>query len=211
MVAHVDIERSRFSMPVRKLALAINANLPEDIRVVSAVRACADFHARFWATGKEYRYQVWNHRAMNPLLRQQAWHVPTPLDVAAMRVAAALLVGQQDFRSFAANRNYKEEHTERRLTECIVRRQGPLITFRLRADGFLYRMCRGIVGTLVQVGQGKLSARDLAEILHQRDRRAAGMTAPAQGLVLWKVSYARRGTPARTVRRDVEALPMEME
>jgi tRNA pseudouridine38-40 synthase len=196
MVAHVDIEQARFRMPVRKLALAINANLPDDIRVVSAVRAAGAFHARFWATGKEYRYTVWNDRAMNPLLRRQAWHVPTPLNVAAMRTAGAALVGRHDFRSFAANRNYPEVNTVRHLSLCAVRRQGPLITFRLRADGFLYKMCRGIVGTLVQVGQGKLVEQDVAAIVDQRDRRAAGMTAPAHGLVLWKVFYARRGGPA---------------
>jgi len=210
MVAHVDIERSRFRMPVRKLALAINANLPDDIRVVSAVRARPDFHARFWTTGKEYRYFVWNDRAMNPLLRSQAWHVPTPLNVGAMRSAAAQLEGRHDFRSFAANRNYKEEHTVRHLMGCTVRRQGPLITFRLRADGFLYKMCRGIVGTLVQVGQGKLSTQGLAEILQQLDRRAAGMTAPSQGLVLWKVFYPARGAPPPKAR-EVTALGLEME
>ena len=211
MVAHVDIEKSQFRMPVRKLALAMNANLPEDIRIVSAARAPGNFHARFWAIGKEYRYRIWNHRAMNPLVRHQAWHVPTPLNVTAMRAAAAQLVGQQDFRSFAANRNYREEHTERHLSRCAVRRRGPLITVHLRADGFLYKMCRGIVGTLVQVGQGKLSHQDLGAILQQRDRRAAGMTAPALGLVLWRVFYPKRGRPPEAVQPGQEAGAMELE
>src|SRR5262249_6203455 len=84
MVAHFELPRAEFRMPARKLALAINAWLPEDVRVVSASRAARDFHARFDAIGKEYRYYVWNHPAMNPLLRLTAWHVPKPLDWAAM-------------------------------------------------------------------------------------------------------------------------------
>src|SRR5437879_5608291 len=88
MVAHVEIPRAEFKMPAARLALALNAHLPADIRVVSAVRCRADFHARFHATGKQYRYFIWNHPAMNPLLRHQAWHVPRPLDFGAMRDAA---------------------------------------------------------------------------------------------------------------------------
>ncbi len=195
MVAHVDILRDRFRMPVRKLALALNANLPEDIRVVSAVRARGDFHARFWAVGKEYRYTVWNHRSMNPLLLNRAWHVPQALDVPAMVRAARSLVGEHDFRSFAANRNYEVEFTRRHMSMCAVRGRGPLLTFVLRADGFLYKMCRGIVGTLVQVGQGKLGGEDLLGVFAERDRSAAGMTAPAHGLVLCRVFYPPGGKP----------------
>ena len=95
MVAHVEIPKSEFRMEVRKLALALNAFLPLDIRVLTAVRAGADFHARFQARGKQYRYTLWNFPVMNPLLRTQAWHVPLPLDVAAMRRAARVFVGQR--------------------------------------------------------------------------------------------------------------------
>jgi len=193
MVAHVDVPPERFRLPARKFALALNAHLPRDIRVVSATRVAPDFHARFWARGKEYRYFVWNHRVMNPLLRHQAWHVPTPLDLRAMRAAAAGLLGRHDFRSFAANRRYRAEHTVRELSQCSVRRQGSLLTFTVRADGFLYKMCRGIVGTLVQVGQGKIDAAGVQTILGHCDRRVAGMTAPAEGLVLWKVFYPAVG------------------
>lgn len=189
MVAHVDLPRDRFRMPMRKLPLAVNAHLPEDIRVVAASRCRRDFHARFQARGKEYRYFIWNHPVMNPLLRHQAWHVPKPLDLPAMRLAARRLKGKHDFRAFAANRNYQVEHTVRTLSQCRILREGPLITVVLRADGFLYKMCRGIVGTLVQVGQAKLGGREIDRILASRDRRVAGMTAPAHGLVLWKVFY----------------------
>ncbi len=189
MVAHVEIPKAEFKMPVNKLALALNAHLPEDIRVLSARRCAADFHARFDAAGKQYRYFVWNHTAMNPLLRHQAWQVPRTLDLPAMRSAAHLFLGKHDFKSFAANRNYEVECTVRTLSRCEIRRNGPLLTFIIEGDGFLYKMCRGIVGTLVQVGQGKIASEEIKRILAGKDRRLAGMTAPACGLVLWKVFY----------------------
>ena len=189
MVAHVEIPRAEFRMPVAKLALALNAHLPEDIRVLSAARCRADFHARFDASGKQYRYFVWNHVAMNPLLRHQAWHVPKPLDLPAMRAAAKLFHGKHDFKSLAATRNYEMTSTIRNLTRCDIKRNGPLLTFIIEGDGFLYKMCRGIVGTLAQVGQGKIPPEDIKNILDKKDRSAAGMTAPAHGLVLWKVFY----------------------
>jgi tRNA pseudouridine38-40 synthase len=192
MVAHVEIPRTQVRMPTAKLTLAVNAHLPEDIRVTSARRCPAEFHARFHAKAKQYRYFVWNHTAMNPLLRRQAWHVPKKLDLAAMRPAARLFLGRRDFKSLAASRNYEAESTVRTLTRCEIRRNGPLLTFIIEGDGFLYKMCRGIVGTLVQVGQGKIAAGEIRGILAGKDRRLAGMTAPAQGLVLWKVSYAAR-------------------
>jgi tRNA pseudouridine38-40 synthase len=173
MVAHVGIPRDEFKMPLAKLALALNACLPPDIRVMAAVRCRPDFHARFDATGKQYRYFVWNHSAMNPLWRHQAWHLPRPLDLPAMR----------------GTRNYPMASTVRTLTRCEIKRRGPLLTFILEGDGFLYKMCRSIVGTLAQVGQGKFVAQEIQNMLAGKNRRLTGMTAPAHGLVLWKVSY----------------------
>jgi tRNA pseudouridine38-40 synthase len=189
MVAHFEVPAAEFKVPVRKLVLALNAHLPEDIRVLAAQRAMPDFHARFSATGKQYRYFAWNHPAMNPLLRQRAWHVKRKLDLAAMRRAAAHFVGRHDFRSFRVNPDYDTDSTVRTLTRCDICRQGPLLTFIIEGDGFLYRMCRGIVGTLVQVGEGRIAPVEIKRILKQRDRRMAGVTAPAHGLVLWKVFY----------------------
>ncbi len=192
MVAHFEVSRAECRMSARKLALAINAWLPEDVRVLSAARAPQRFHARFDAAGKEYRYFVWNHPAMNPLVRHTAWHVPRPLDLRAMRAAAPGLVGKHDFQSFAANPGYARESTVRTLTRCRLRKNGPLLTFIIEGDGFLYKMCRGIAGTLVQVGLGQFPADEVRRILARRDRRVAGMTAPAHGLVLWKVHYRRK-------------------
>jgi tRNA pseudouridine38-40 synthase len=189
MVAHVEISHAEFKMPVARLALALNSYLPDDIRVMSAVRVSEKFHARFSATGKQYRYFVWNHAAMNPLLQNRAWHFPMKLNLATMRTAAKLFIGRHDFKSFAGTRSYEMDSNVRTLTRCDIKKAGPQITFIIEGDGFLYKMCRGIVGTLVQVGQGKIPLSRVKAILASRDRREAGMTAPAQGLVLWKVFY----------------------
>jgi len=201
MVAHFEVPAKQCPMTPRKLALALNHWLPEDVRVLSAARAPGNFHARFDASGKQYRYFVWNHPAMNPLLRHSAWHVPKKLDLRAIRRATPLFVGRHDFQSFAANRGYQMETTVRTLTRCDVRKNGALLTFIIEGDGFLYKMCRGIVGTIVQAGLGKFPADDIKPMLAKKDRRVAGMTAPAHGLVLWKVFYNK----SRSSRRE-EAL-----
>jgi tRNA pseudouridine38-40 synthase len=202
MVADLEVPRAEFRMPLRKAALALNAFLPEDIRVVSAQRVPAGFDARFDASGKQYRYFVWNRPVMNPLLRTHAWHVPTKLDVAAMRAAARRLLGRHDFRSFAATHTYEIKDTVRTLTRCDIRRSGPLLTFILEGDGFLYKMCRGIVGTLVQLGRGRWTEADLNRMLAAKDRRVAGVTAPARGLVLWRVFYRKREARDENVKRE---------
>lgn len=191
MAAHLEVPRAGIRMTPRKLLLALNAHLPEDVRVMAVARVSEKFHARFDARGKQYRYFVWNHAAMNPLLRATAWHVTRPLDLKAMRAAALLFVGRHDFQSFAANPGYKKESTVRTLTRCDIKKSGLQLTFIIEGDGFLYKMCRGIVGTLVQVGLGKFPAEEIKTMLAKRDRRVAGMTAPAHGLVLWKVFYRK--------------------
>lgn len=190
LVAHFEVPRDEVRMPAGQLAPAINSGLPDDIRVVAAARAAATFNARFDATAKQYRYTVWNHPAMNPLLRHRAWHVPQPLDLAAMKAAAALFVGRHDFRSFTAKRAGVLGDSTRTLTRCEVTRRGSEITLLLEGGGFLYKMCRGITGTLVQVGQGKFPPSEVTAMLDHRDRRRAGVNAPAQGLVLWQVKYS---------------------
>ena len=194
MVAHFEVPKAEAKLLVKRLALSLNAFLPADIRVQTAVRAKADFHARFDAVGKQYRYRVWNHHAMNPLLNGRAWHVPRPLDFAKMKAMAKLFVGKHDFKSFAANHPYEMESTVRTLTRCEVRRAGREYTFIIEGDGFLYKMCRGIVGTLIQAGYGRFSVAEVEAMFAKTDRCAAGMSAPAHGLVLWKVYYPSRKT-----------------
>ena len=109
-----------------------------------------------------------------------------------MREAASAFLGRHDFRSFRSNPDYDTDVTVRTLQDCKILRRGPLLTFVIRGDGFLYRMCRGIVGTLIQVGEQRIAASAIGEILAKHDRRGAGMTAPAHGLVLWKVFYAKK-------------------
>ena len=200
MVAHFEAPKGEWRPSSRKLALALNAWLPQDIRIISATRTAETFHARFDAVGKQYRYRVWNHSAMNPLLRNSAWHVPRRLDVRTMRDATRHFIGKHDFRAFTANTRYDKGSTVRKLTRCDIRQQGPLLTFIIEGDGFLYKMCRGLVGTLVQAGQGKFAADETKKMLAKKDRRLAGMTAPAQGLVLWKVFYKRQRAAFRPTR-----------
>lgn len=189
MVAHFEVPKAKFRMSLAKLPLAINAKLPPDIRVMTAKQVGSDFHARFDARGKQYRYFVYNYHALDPLLRHTAWHVPKQLDLGEMRKALTHFVGKQDFAAFANNRNYEMESTVRTVTRCDLKRNGPHLTFIIEGDGFLYKMCRGIVGTVIQVGQGKFSPAAIKQMLKAKDRQMAGMTAPAHGLILWKVFY----------------------
>jgi tRNA pseudouridine38-40 synthase len=206
MVAHFEVPRVGTNISARKLSLALNAWLPEDIRIVSAQLARKEFHARFDASGKQYRYLVWNHPATNPLMRRTAWHVPRRLDIEAMRHAARFFLGKHDFRSFSATPGYERTSTVRTLTRCDIKQSRQLLTFTIEGDGFLYKMCRGIVGTLVQAGLGKFPPTDIKRMLATCDRSVAGMTAPAHGLVLWKVYYRKKssGDHAKTQPESCE-------
>ena len=197
MAAHFEVPRAEARMTPHKLSLALNAHLPADIRIVSVAKARGKFHARFDAAGKQYRYFVWNHAAMNPLLRHTAWHVTRKVDLRLMHAAAKLFVGKHDFQSFSSNPGYKKQTTVRTLTRCDVKRSGVQYTFIIEGDGFLYKMCRGIVGTIVQAGLGKFPPEDVKTMLVKADRRVAGMTAPAHGLVLWKVFYPKSRSSQR--------------
>jgi len=191
MVAHFQIPCAELKMPDRHLLLAINAGLPDDIRVRKAIAAKESFHARFDATGKQYRYVVWNHAAMNPLLRTQAWHVPQTLNLEAMKEAAEYFTGRKDFRAFTAKRDGILGDSVRTLTRCEIKKSGSKLTFIIEGEGFLYKMCRGIVGTLIQIGYGKYPPDEVLRMFSGKDRGMAGMNAPAHGLVLWKVFYPK--------------------
>ena len=196
MVAHVEVSKAEYRIEDRKLRLALNAFLPDDVRVMEARRVSMTFHARFDATGKQYRYTVWNHPVMDPLQHNTAWHVPRELDFERMQRGARHFVGKRDFRAFAVKREYELRSTVRTVTGCKIHKKDSMLTWVIEGDGFLYKMCRGIVGTLVEVGTGKLKPGDIRDILKSRDRARAGVTAPPHGLVLWKVHY-RRGKAGR--------------
>jgi len=185
-VAHFDLHRP---FPIKSLPLAFNSLLPPDIRVLAAAKANSKFDARRHATGKEYRYFIWNDEIMPPVHRLYKAHVRHPLDVKAMRDAAALLVGRHDFAAFTAASRREIETTVREIYDLTVTRRGCEIVIRVRGSGFLYKMVRSLAGFLIRVGEGAVPAGDARAILESRVRTARVPTARAQGLFLWNVSY----------------------
>ena len=176
-----------------RIPRALNAHLPEDIAVRNAIVVPAEFHARYGVISKEYEYVIYNGRERDPFYRDRAWHIPTPIDdtaLAAMQEAAAYFVGKQDFAAFrAASADTLDKDTVRHVMCATVERHGDVISFRVRADGFLYNMVRIMVGTLAAVAAGRLTPSDIPSILASGDRRRAGQTAPACGLYLDEVYY----------------------
>lgn len=174
------------------LVRALNANLPDDVAVLDAADVPDDFHATLSAVKKRYRYVIHNHPVRDPLRRRYAWHFPVPLDVETMHRASQALRGTHDFRSFETSGSERQTSV-RTVFDIGVRRgeadEARLVLVEVEADGFLYNMVRSIVGTLVQVGRGARSELWVGEVLARCDRRAAGRTAPPQGLFLVKVDY----------------------
>jgi len=171
---------------VADLARGVNALLPEDIAVSELEVADEDFHARFSATGRTYEYRIRNAPSRRPLERHREHWLPEPLDLRAMRAASALLVGRHDFAAFAAGSS-----GERSVRRADWERDGTLLRLTIEADAFLRGMVRGIVGTMIWVGRGKIGAERVGEILAGRDRSQAGPSAPARGLCLVAVRYER--------------------
>jgi tRNA pseudouridine38-40 synthase len=166
---------------------ALNAALPQDIVVRELVQAAPDFHPRYDARSRRYRYTVYNAPIRSPLTRRTSLHVSVPLDLGAMDAATALIVGEHDFAAFG--RPTRGGVTVRRVMEAGWGAEVPWLFFEIEANAFLFRMVRSIVGTLLQVGQGRWSPREFGVILASRDRSSAGQTAPARGLSLIRVSY----------------------
>jgi len=175
-------------VPTSKIHLAMNALLPDDIKVLQAEEVPLDFHARFSATAKTYRYSIYNHRVMSPLHRLYCYHEPRLLDVRAMQEGAAYLVGTHDFKSFQAQGTPVKD-TVRTIYRADIFSEPPLIHLYLRGNGFLYNMVRIITGTLLDIGMGKIPPSEMAHIIAARDRTRAGTTVPPQGLCLMEVEY----------------------
>lgn len=187
MVIHFDWKEKR--PDGRDLLRALNALLPEDIRVIQLARAKPNFHARFDARSKRYRYRILNARHNDPFRRKAVWFVHQPLDLTAMRRAARYFVGKKNFSAVAANPGYERRTMVRHVTHCAVLKRGDEIHIEIEADGFLYKMARTIVGTLLEVGLGRRRGESVLELLKSKDRNKAGKTAPAQGLFLVRVKY----------------------
>lgn len=187
MTASLDWEHPRIS--AADLRRALNALLPDDIRVLETRRAAPGFHARFSAKRKLYRYRIQNAAVADPLRRGVCWHVPHALDLAAMRAAAAAFLGKHDFSAVATNPGYARASMVRTVRLCRVQRKGDEVRIDVEGDGFLYKMVRTMIGTLVEVGGGRRTPSSVAALLASRDRRRAGKTAPAHGLCLMRVAY----------------------
>ena len=185
-VAHFDL---KLPWETRRLQHGLNAVLPAAVRISELRLARPTFHARYDAQGKEYRFTVWNAPVACPLHRLQAVHVRLPLDVAAMRRAAAMLEGTRDFAAFSANPHREIGGTVRTLWRLSVRKQGALVTISALGDGFLYKMVRSLTGHLLRVGLGKVPAEETPALLESKLRTARVETAPAHGLCLWKIHY----------------------
>lgn len=185
-VAHFDLRRP---WEAWKLQRGMNSFLPDAVRVLELRRARPDFHARYDATGKEYRFSIWNAPVPSPLHRRQAVHVRLPLDLAAMRKSAAILVGTHDFAAFSANPHREIGGTVRTLWRLSVRKQGGLVVIAAVGDGFLYKMVRSLAGHLLQVGTGRVPPEETPVLLASQRRTARVETAQAHGLCLWKIHY----------------------
>lgn len=170
-----------------RLQLALNALLPPDCSVREAAEVAPEFSARFSARERTYVYAILNRRQRSALLARYAHHAPRAIDLAAMRSAAGCFVGQHDFRAFCASA--PGEPTVRTVTRLVIEPRGELIRIEIAAAGFLHRMVRTIVGTLLECGEGRRAPDELSAILAAADRTHAGSTAPAHGLWLAGVRY----------------------
>lgn len=167
---------------------ALNALLPDDIVIKDAQEAAPSFHARFSAKAKEYRYKVRIAQERDVFLRNYCYHFPYPLDIGAMRRSLSLIEGTHDFTSFCLAKTDVDDRV-RTIYTADMTVQDDLLEFRFIGNGFLYNMVRIIVGTILEVGQGKRSVDSISSALAAKDRRFARKTAPPQGLYLWKVYY----------------------
>jgi len=186
-------------IPCKSLRTALNDALPPSIRVRSVREVGGDFHARYGARSKNYRYRILQSPVCPPFLSRFVYHYPYSLDCRPMSKAARALEGEHDFTSFAGadpgrsgSRDSKQEVSNVRqiFSSRLVRRKDlSLVVYEVRGSGFLHHMVRNIVGTLMEVGNGRRAPGDILSILEARDRSKAGPTAPAQGLWLVKVEY----------------------
>ena len=174
-----------------RLIAGMNAKLPEDIAVSDCIEVPDDFHPRYDATAKQYRYRIWNGKARNPFWEGRAHYVHPPLDAERMNENAKDFLGTHDFTSFTNSKEVINDNV-RTVRRAEVFREGDSIVFLVEADGFLYNMVRIMAGTLLAMETGQRESGSIPAILEARDRNAAGKTAPACGLYLHRVFYEDR-------------------
>lgn len=185
LVAHFRCERV---LDLKAYREGVNHFLPADVAVVKAEEVPNDFHARFSAVGKWYRYTIWQGEVRSPLLSGRHWHIRKHLDVAAMRTAVAGLVGRHDFSAFRSS-GCDARTTVREIVGIEISEQHGLLHIDIAGSGFLRNMVRIIVGTVVEIGLGKRPASTISSLLENGQREVSGVTAPAAGLCLMKVWY----------------------
>lgn len=195
-VAHCDVPET-VRMSGDAWANALNACLPLTIRVLRAEEADPQFHSRFDAVGKVYRYRIWRPRMLSPFEADRAWHVYGPLDVEAMRWSCEKLIGTHNFVRLSANRGdmpeierrQRTEKTTRTIHRVDLREDGDVLEFEFEGDGFLYKMVRLIVGSLIHVARKREPKEWFASLLADLTGKQSNQTAPACGLYLVRVSY----------------------
>ena len=175
-------------IPAEKVCYALNARLPEDIRVTRSEEVPRDWHPRKCESRKTYEYRIYLGEILPPVKRLYCHHVYRPLDVEAMQRAAAFLVGEHDFKSFCSAGS-QAKSTVRTIYNLDIDKDGDMITIVIRGNGFLYNMVRIIVGTLIKVGLGVYPPEHVEEIMAAKDRGMAGQTVAAQGLTLVGIEY----------------------
>ena len=175
-------------LPLERIQKGLNALLPHEIAVKKVEEVPFDFHARYSAKAKTYEYLVWNSQVRSPLLNGRVYQFRHPLDLAKMKRAARRLVGRKDFKAFQASGS-NAKTSVRSLRRLAIQREGEMIRFIVEADGFLYHMVRNLVGTLLEVGRGKLSLQEFSALVKNRQRLQTGPTAPSSGLTLVSVKY----------------------
>lgn len=179
------------TIPVDRIPRALNTRLPDAVSVYHALWVPTNFHARYAVSSKEYIYRIHNAEARDPFEAGRVWHYSRPIDdnaLLSMKRAADGFVGQRDFSACMATGSHVQS-TVRHVIASTVERNGDMIVFRVRADGFLYHMVRIMMGTLVEVAEGHILADSVVERLNTRDRSQMGRTAPAEGLYLNRVFY----------------------
>jgi tRNA pseudouridine38-40 synthase len=184
--AHTDV--TKLLAPTRWVE-ALNALIPPAIRVLRCRYVSNDFHARLSAKGKIYRYRIWSAPVLPPFEYDRAWHVPRSVDLKLLKSAAKHFAGTHDFAGFAANRGKPETTTIRTLHSVRASQKGACMTIEFDGDGFLYKMVRLMVGSLVKCALGKIHIDDIVARLHSRQLGAARFAAPAEGLFLARVRY----------------------
>ena len=185
--AHVDLPNDRLS--AGRWTEALNALLPPTIRVLRCQYVSNDFHAQLAAKGKIYRYRIWLAPVLPPLEYRRAWHVARPLDLKILRKAARHFVGTHDFAGFAANRGKQDKSTVRTIYSVRIQQKGACVTIEFDGDGFLYKMVRLIIGSLVKCALGKMRIDDVTARLNSDQVGSARFAAPAEGLFLVRVRY----------------------